>query len=117
MKGGDQLQELIKEIKRGEKEAFRTLYNQYAEYAIRVATAVTRNRMHAADAVQETFIRIYNNIDRFDESKSFEPWLYKILINECNRILKKQPKTIPIGDCLNTKIFNLKYKRVIGSIV
>ncbi|AKL97261.1 RNA polymerase, sigma-24 subunit, ECF subfamily [Clostridium aceticum] len=94
------MQQLIKQIKAGDKEAFKALYDQYAEYTLRVATVITKNRSYAADAVQEAFIRVYKNINSFDESKPFEPWLYKILINECNRILRNQSKTIPISDYL-----------------
>ncbi|ABR47858.1 RNA polymerase, sigma-24 subunit, ECF subfamily [Alkaliphilus metalliredigens QYMF] len=94
------MNELIKQIKAGDREAFKALYDQYANYTIRVATGITRNKMVAADAVQETFIRVYNNINSFDEDKPFEPWLYRILINECNRILKNQSKTIPISNYL-----------------
>ncbi|AOY78233.1 RNA polymerase subunit sigma-24 [Clostridium formicaceticum] len=78
------------------------LYDQYADYALRVATVITKNRMYAADAVQEAFIRVYSNIHSFDEDKPFEPWLYRILINECNRILKNQSKTIPISNYLES---------------
>ncbi|MCC5910129.1 MAG: RNA polymerase sigma factor [Clostridiaceae bacterium] len=96
------MKKLIGLIKEGDKEAFKMLYDQYAEYAIRVSMTITKNKAVAADAVQETFIRVYNNIDTFDENKPFEPWLYRILINECNRILKSQSKTIPMGDYLES---------------
>jgi RNA polymerase sigma-70 factor (ECF subfamily) len=89
---------LLEKIREGDNEAFAVLYNNYADYALRVAMTVTRNKMSAADAVQETFIRVYRNINSFDLEKTFEPWFYKILINECNRILGKDTKTIAIDD-------------------
>lgn len=92
------MEDLIGKIKEGDQASFKLLYEQYADYTIRVATAITKNSAYAADAVQETFIRVYNNIQSFDESKPFEPWLYRILVNECNRVLKKQTKTISISD-------------------
>lgn len=78
---------IIKRIKAGDWDAFSLLYNQYADYALRVGMAVTRSRANSADAVQETFIRVYRNIDKFDIDKPFKPWFYKILINECRRIM------------------------------
>lgn len=89
---------LIKRIKEGDNTAFEELYNGYAGYGLRVAMAVTGSKTSAADAVQETFIRIYKNINNFDEEKPFKPWLYKILINECNRILSKNSKVVLIDD-------------------
>ncbi|MFD1738174.1 RNA polymerase sigma factor [Bacillus salitolerans] len=88
--------ELIQRIKGGDQKAFKQLYEQYADYAIRIATAVTRNQANAKDVVQETFIRVYRNIHSFDNHQSFQPWLYRILLNECNRFLKKNSQTIPI---------------------
>ncbi|MBM7613814.1 RNA polymerase sigma factor [Alkaliphilus hydrothermalis] len=92
------MEDLIWKIKDGHQASFKVLYDQYADYTIRVAIAITKNSAYAADAVQETFIRVYNNIQSFDDSKPFEPWLYRILVNECNRVLKKQSKTISISD-------------------
>lgn len=86
---------MIAQIQKGNRDAFAELYNIYAEYALRVATAITKSRTFAADAVQETFIRVYKNIQTFDRSKPFKPWFYRILINECNRFLERKGKLIP----------------------
>lgn len=86
---------LITQIQAGDKQMFKELYDLYAEYALRVATAITKSRTFAADAVQETFIRIYKNIHSFDLTKPFKPWFYRILLNECNRFLEKKGKLIP----------------------
>lgn len=89
---------LLQRVRYKDKEAFEVLYNQYANYAMRVATAVTKSSALASDAVQETFIRVYYNIDKFKPGRPFEPWLYRILINECNRILKKAINVSYIND-------------------
>lgn len=86
---------LIARIQEGNQEAFAELYEQYAEYALRVAAAITKSRTFAADAVQETFIRIYKNMGSFDRTKPFKPWFYRILLNECHRFLEKKGKLIP----------------------
>lgn len=94
---------LMYRVKKGAPGAFAELYNQHAEYALRVATAITRSEAAAADAVQEAFIRVYKNVNRFDISKPFEPWFYRILVNECNRILKTRSKTVPISNYLENE--------------
>lgn len=88
--------ELILKIKDGDQQAFRQLYDLYFDYAMRSAIAITSNHSTAADVVQETFIRVYRNIVDFDEDKNFKPWFYRILVNECNRYLKKYSKVIPM---------------------
>ena len=62
---------LIKRLKDGDDKAFEELYERYGEYALRVATAITKNHANAADVVQETFIRVYHYIDNFDINKPF----------------------------------------------
>lgn len=75
-----------------DRESFQELYKKYANFAIRTAIAITRNPELAKDAVQETFIRVYRNFSSYDTQLPFEPWLYRILLNECNRLLKKEAK-------------------------
>jgi len=83
---------LINKIKNGNQKAFRQLYNQYSGYALRTAYAITKSNNDAADIVQETFIKVYRNINQFDQSKPFKPWFYRILLNESRRYMKKQNK-------------------------
>lgn len=97
---------LLKRLKDGDDKAFEELYERYGEYALRVATAITKNHATAADVVQETFIRIYHYIDNFDINKPFEPWFYRILVNECNRSFKKHHENLPISDYMeNSSMF------------
>jgi RNA polymerase sigma factor (sigma-70 family) len=96
--------ELLQKIREGDKVAFAELYNKYADYALRVAMAVIRNKMSAADAVQEAFIRVYRNMHTFDLDKAFEPWFYRILINECNRLFGKNSNIVLIDDFIENNI-------------
>ncbi len=81
---------LLEKVKKGNEKAFKQLYENYASYALRTAFAMTKNTADASDIVQETFIRIYRNIDSFDVQKPFKPWFYQILINEGKRLLNKR---------------------------
>ncbi|TYQ16569.1 UNVERIFIED_CONTAM: RNA polymerase sigma-70 factor (ECF subfamily) [Acetivibrio alkalicellulosi] len=89
---------LLKKVINGDQNAFKTLYDEYSNYALRVAAAVTKNNSIAADVVQETFIRIFNNIHKFDVNRPFKPWFYRILLNECNRSISKKETTTYISD-------------------
>lgn len=91
---------LLQQLKNGDDRAYEDLYRKYGEYALRVATAITRSEANAADAVQETFIRVFYYIHSFDNSKPFEPWFYRILVNECNRSFKKHNLALSISDYL-----------------
>ncbi|TSB46132.1 RNA polymerase sigma factor [Alkalicoccobacillus porphyridii] len=86
--------EIVRRALAGDREAFELLYELKAEQALRTAIAITRNREIAKDAVQETFIRVYQARDQYNQEHPFDPWFYRILINECNRVLKKENKII-----------------------
>lgn len=85
----------LTKIQNGDREAFRSLYDEYIHYAIRTAKAITRNEELAKDAVQEAFIRVYRNISTYNPTLSFAAWFYRILVNECNRLLNKEKKLVP----------------------
>ncbi len=92
--------QLINRILEGDRDSFKKLYQVYADGALRTAIGITGNRELARDAVQETFIRIYRNLDSYNTEKPFKPWFYRILANECNRLMRKEPKLISL-----TKVF------------
>lgn len=81
----------------GNKSAFQALYDELIDKALRTAIAIIKNRELAKDAVQETFIRVYKGRGSYDPDKPFEPWFYRILINECNRLLKKESKALVLN--------------------
>lgn len=92
--------ETISRIVQGDREAFRSLYDNYFDYAMRTAIVVTKNAEWAKDAVQETFLRVYRNIWQYDSGKPFKPWFYCILLRECYRVMEREKKVIPFGDHL-----------------
>ncbi|TJY41577.1 RNA polymerase sigma factor [Cohnella pontilimi] len=91
----------IERILQGDRSAFRNLYDEYFEYAVRTAVMVTKNREWAQDAVQETFLRAYRNIWQYDKSKPFKPWFYTILLRECYRVMEREKKVVPFGEQLD----------------
>ncbi|MHA6481532.1 RNA polymerase sigma factor [Paenibacillus sp. strain BS8-2] len=90
-------QEIIGRIVQGDRDAFRLLYDEHFDYAMRTAIYVTRHNERAKDAVQETFLRVYRSIGQYDPSKPFKPWLYCILLRECYRVMEREQKIVPIG--------------------
>lgn len=88
----DHEKKIIQNIKNGNQQAFKKLYDAYANYALRTTFAITRNNNYVTDIVQETFIRVYRSIDKFNLKQPFKPWFYRILLNESIRYMKKQKK-------------------------
>ena len=68
----------------------------------------------ADDLVQEIFIKIWNNIDKFREDSKLYTWIYRIATNECLNFLKKKKNKffLPIGDVegeLNQRLDRSEY--------
>ena len=73
--------ELVRESRRGDKEAFRELVERYQRKILAVAMGMVHNRDDALELTQETFVKAYENLDRFKGESSFYTWLYRIVVN------------------------------------
>lgn len=87
-------QELVHECLRGDKEAFRELVERYQRKIASLAMGMVHNQDDAMEIAQETFIRAYENLERFKGESSFYTWLYRIAVNRAidyRRRLRRQP--------------------------
>ncbi len=73
--------DLINGCKKGDKKAQKTLYDKYAAKMLGVCIRYFRDIEEAEDALQEGFIKIFNNIDKFRNEGSFEGWIRRIIVN------------------------------------
>jgi len=94
--------ELIHRVQSGDTEAFDELMKRYAASVYKVTYALTRNHADADDLSQETFIRAFRAIARFDEHYQFYTWVRKIAVNLCFNYLKRGRKfsfvPLPMSD-------------------
>ena len=65
----------------GDQCAFRILVERHSHAIFRLALRMTRNEQDAEDLVQETFLRAYKQLHRFDARSAFSTWLYRICVN------------------------------------
>lgn len=90
---------LIVRARNGDGEAFSVLTRLYIRRVYRAAYAVIRNHSDAEDIAQETFVRAYQSIARFDEERPLFPWLYRIARNLClNRIQRVSKREVDMPD-------------------
>lgn len=73
--------ELLQRARKGDARAFGTLVERYQRRVVGVAIAVVHNQDDAVELAQETFIRAYENLDKFESRSSFSTWLYRIAAN------------------------------------
>ncbi len=81
-------QDVIAQVRRGERAAFAVLVDAYAKPIFNLAFRMTGNRQDADDLAQETFLRAYRKLKRFDPEKKFFTWLYTIALNIIRNHLK-----------------------------
>lgn len=81
---------LVAEARAGNAESFATLINQYDRHIYRLALNITGNQEDAEDVLQETFLKAYSNLDRFQGDSRFYTWLVRIAVNEALMKLRKR---------------------------
>ena len=69
------------EARKGNQQAFRILVERHSASMFRLAFRMTGNEQDAEDVVQETFLRAYKQLHRFDGRAAFASWLYRIGTN------------------------------------
>jgi RNA polymerase sigma-70 factor, ECF subfamily len=73
--------ELIERATKGESDAFAVLVERYQRRVVGVAMAVVHNQDDAIELAQETFVRAFENLAKFESRSSFSTWLYRIAAN------------------------------------
>lgn len=77
---------------KGDMRAFEELVDLYRDKLFHMAYRMLNNRQESEDVVQDTFLRVYKNLDRFDDSLKFSTWIYRIATNLCiDRLRKRRP--------------------------
>ena len=70
------------------KEEIIEIYNRNAKMIYRVCYSYLRNREDTEDAVQETFLRLLQSAERFQDNEHEKAWLIRTSINICKNVLK-----------------------------
>lgn len=83
---------LVRAVLDGQPAAFGALVDRHARACLRYATRMLGNREDAEDVTQETFVRAYSALARYDGRVAFQTWLMTILINRCRTALAARRK-------------------------
>ncbi len=79
--------ELVALTRTGDANAFGTLVSRYYDACWRFAFHMLGERADADDVVQDSFLRAYLAIGRYDERDQFRGWLFRILTNQCRNFI------------------------------
>ena len=84
----------IKKVLDGQTEEFRYFIKQYKDLAFSVAFSVVKNEFTAAEVVQESFVKAFENLKSFKGQSKFSTWLCRIVINESFKTARKEKRTV-----------------------
>jgi len=83
-------QELVRKAREGSHAAFDVLFQRHKQFIYNVCYSMLGSADDAVDATQAAFIQAYRAIRRFRGEAAFRSWLYRISVNVCTRMLKRE---------------------------
>lgn len=82
--------ELLQSYLGGNMDAFEELMRAHEDRVFAICLRMLRDRERALDASQETFLTVFRKADRFAGRSAFATWLYRVAVNTCYDILRKE---------------------------
>lgn len=102
---------LVLKAQKGDKKAFMELIKSNEKSMYKVAKAMVFNEEDIKDVFQDTIIKAYESIEKLKEPQYFSTWLIRILINNCNDVIKKRKKVISL-EIVKEESYKEKFKNV-----
>lgn len=98
--------------RQGDKEAFVYLIRAVQQSLFVIARSIVKNDEDCADAMQETITKAFSNIHTLKEPAYFKTWIIRILINECNRIIRKKKRVYPVPYDMRKTSYKGEYEQI-----
>lgn len=90
-----EMAKLIKSLKKNRESAYEKVLELYGDKLLKTSYLILKDLDMAEDIVQETFIKVFQNINSFKENSSLYTWIYKIALNLCRDKLRRETE-LPI---------------------
>ncbi len=82
----------VARAKQGDDDAYRVLVDRHSRSVFRLAYRMTGNEQDSEDVVQETFLRAYKQLQRYEARSSFSTWLYRIAANYSLDLVRRKKR-------------------------
>jgi RNA polymerase sigma-70 factor, ECF subfamily len=90
--------ELVEACQRGERDAFRALFESYKGKVYSVALRFAGDEAAAMDIAQDTFLKLFSRLRDFRGDATFETWVYRMVVNSCLDHRRRQRRLIPLAE-------------------
>ena len=84
--------QILRDAISGDRDALSSLINKYKDIAFNLAISIVKNQEDAKDIIQESFLKVLENIHKFRNDSKFSTWLYKIVYNQSIGLVQKKGK-------------------------
>jgi RNA polymerase sigma-70 factor (ECF subfamily) len=91
-------QQAIQQLKSGDIGGLEFLVMRYQVKAVRTAYLITRDPGLAEDIVQDSFVRAFHSIRGFNETRPFEPWFLRSVINASIKMMQRSARQVQVGE-------------------
>jgi RNA polymerase sigma-70 factor, ECF subfamily len=90
-------QRLVEALRNGDEAAFESLLDRYSSSMSRIARLYVRSAAVADEVVQETWLGVFEGIDRFEGRSSLKTWIFRILTNIAKTRGERESRTLPFS--------------------
>jgi RNA polymerase sigma factor (sigma-70 family) len=95
---------MLDAMRKGDPVGYEQLYDRYSKRIYAMTYGMLQNHTDAEDAVQNTFIHVYEKLYTLKDYNSFDSWLEKIAYNEALLLIRKRKKMTLFNDDLEAKV-------------
>ncbi len=104
---------LVEACKRGDRKAQRELYDQFSRRMYFVCLRYAQSELEAEDILQESFIKIFGNIQNFRGDSRLEYWIKRIVINTALNHRRSKLYLYPMVDVEDVKV-KMDYEQILS---
>lgn len=90
--------DLVGACQRGERDAFRALFEAYKDKAYSIALRYSGDEASAMDIAQDTFVKLFSSIRDFRGDSAFETWIYRMVVNSCLDYRRRSRRLLPLAE-------------------
>jgi RNA polymerase sigma-70 factor (ECF subfamily) len=91
-------QELVEACQRGERDAFRVLFEAHKDRVYSIALRFSGDEALAMDLAQDAFLKLFSCIREFRGEAAFSTWVYRLVVNSCLDHKRRSWRLIPLAD-------------------
>ena len=90
--------ELIEACRRGERDAFRVLFEAYKDKVYSIALRFSADESLAMDIAQDTFLKLFSSLPQYRGDSAFSTWIYRLVVNACLDHKRRAWRVAPLAE-------------------